>query len=133
MMKRLHDALRMMPVVAVAVGLMGPGVSARAADIDKGADSFDANCGDCHSLSSKLKNRKGPSLYGVYNRKAGSVPGFEYSLGMVQSGFVWTAEKLDAYLANPKAVVPDGIMKFKGLPSAAERADLIAFLATQKP
>lgn len=101
------------------------------ADVDKGADSFDSNCAECHSVAKTLKNKKGPSLFGVVGRNAASVPGFAYSDAMRAAGFAWTPEKLDAYIAAPKKLVPDGKMKFDGLDDAAERADLIDFLRQQ--
>ena len=105
---------------------------ASAADATAGADSFDANCSDCHSLAKPLKNKKGPSLVGVLGRPSASVPGFDYSDAMKAANLKWTADKLDAYIANPKAVVPEDKMKFKGLPDAKERGDLIEFLSQQK-
>jgi cytochrome c len=60
------------------------------------------------------------------------VPGFDYSDAMKAANLKWTADKLDAYIANPKAVVPEDKMKFKGLPDAKERGDLIEFLSQQK-
>jgi len=101
------------------------------ADVDAGADSFDANCAECHSLKAG-KNKKGPSLAAITGRKAASVSGFTYSDGLAASGLTWTNDKLDAYITNPKTQVPAGKMKFKGLPDAKERADLIEFLAEQK-
>lgn len=103
-----------------------------AADAEKGADSFDANCAECHSVAKVLKNKKGPSLFGVVGRPSGQVQGYDYSDAMKAAGLTWTPEKLDAYITNPKAVVPNDKMKFKGLADAAERADLVAFLAEQK-
>jgi cytochrome c len=116
-------------ILALALIAAAP---ARAADADNGADLFDTHCGDCHSVASRIANRKGPSLYRVFGRRAGTVAGARYSPEMVQSGIMWTAQTLDAYLANPKAVIRTGIMKFRGLPNAGERADLIAYLATVK-
>ena len=101
------------------------------ADVNAGADSFDANCSDCHSLAKPLKHKKGPSLVGVVGRTAGTVAGFDFSDAMKSAGFSWNKDKLDAYITNPKALVPNDKMKFKGLPDAKERADLIEFLTTQ--
>ncbi len=102
------------------------------ADVNSGADSYDANCAECHSISKSLKNKKGPGLFGVIDRQSGSVAGFEYSDAMKTANLMWTQEKLDAYIANPKLLVPNGKMKFKGLPNAKERTDLIEFLSAQK-
>lgn len=103
------------------------------ADDGRGADSFDAHCAECHSVSSSLKNKKGPTLFGVVGRNAGAISNFNnYSDGLKQSGIVWTPDKLDAYITNPKAVIPDGKMKFKGMADASERQALIEFLSQQK-
>lgn len=103
-----------------------------AADVARGADLFETHCSDCHSVSAKLANRKGPSLFGVVGRRSGIVAGAKYSAAMIAYSVVWNAQTLDGYLANPKGPVPAGSMKFKGLPKAEDRADLIAYLASVK-
>lgn len=105
-----------------------PALSQAGGDPDAGGDVFDAYCSDCHSVSPRGTNKKGPTLYRVFGRHAGTVPGFSYSAQMHGSGIIWTPEKLAAYLANPKAVVPGGIMKFKGLPKPMDRTNIIAYL-----
>ena len=92
------------------------------------------HCKNCHSLEPG-ETKIGPTLAGIFGRKAGSVEGFNrYSEAMVNSGIVWDAETLDAFLKNPKEYIPGNEM-FKGQPravggvsSAQYRADLIAFL-----
>ena len=115
---------------ALAAGALFASQAALAADPDNGADLFDSYCSDCHSVSAKVANRKGPSLYHIGGRKAGAIPGFKYSPAMKASNITWTAASLNAYLANPKVVLPTGIMKYKGMPKPEDRADLIAYLAT---
>lgn len=61
-------------------------------------------------------------------RRAGTAPSYAYSRAMATSGIVWSPATLDAYLVNPRATVPGGKMR-KGLPKAAARANVIAFLA----
>ncbi len=101
-------------------------------DAKKGVDVFAEECGDCHSTVPG-KNKKGPGLVGVNGRKAGSVADFSgYSDAMKQSGITWAPEKIDAYIAQPKKVVPGGKMKYDGLPDAAARADVIAYLMSLK-
>ena len=121
-------SLRILP--ALLAGLVFASQAAQAADPDNGADVFESYCSDCHSVSAKVANRKGPSLYHVVGRKAGTVAGFKYSPAMLSSNLAWNGQSLNAYLANPKAVLPTGIMKFKGLAKPDERADVIAYLAT---
>jgi len=101
-------------------------------DARKGADVFAEECGDCHSTVAG-KTKKAPSLNGVFGRKAGSVADFSgYSDPMKQSGILWSAEKVDAYITAPKKVVPAGKMKYDGLADAVARADLIAYLMSVK-
>lgn len=98
----------------------------------KGADSFAEECGDCHSTAPG-KNKKGPSLNGVLNRKAASLGDFSgYSDAMKQSGITWTAEKIDAYIAQPRKLVSGGKMKYDGLGDSGARADIIAYLQSVK-
>jgi cytochrome c len=103
---------------------------AAAGDPKRGSELFADNCGDCHSVKEGGINRKGPNLFGVVGRKSGSVPGFDYSDANKAKDWIWTPERLEPYLAAPKAVVPGTIMKFKGDPDPQERADIIAFLMT---
>lgn len=112
--------------------MMTSGLQARAAgDATKGADVFDGQCAECHSVKPG-KNKKGPSLFGVVGRKAGSVADYSYSDAMKNSGITWTSEKLDEYITHPKKTVPGDKMKFDGLDDAAQRADLIQFLVLQR-
>lgn len=108
--------------------LAGSGPALAAGDAKKGADVFAEECGDCHSTIPG-KNKKGPSLNGVNGRKAGAVADFSgYSDPMKASGITWSAERIDAYIAAPKKIVPGGKMKYDGLADGAARADVIAFL-----
>lgn len=115
--------------ILIALLLAVSGGHALAADAKHGADVFAENCAECHSVK-EGKNKKGPSLFGVVGRKAGTVADVAYSDAMKQSGISWTPDKLDAYVTDPRKAVPGGKMKFDGLPNAAERADLIAYLYT---
>ena len=99
-----------------------------AANTRHGGEVFATECGDCHSLR-EGKDKKGPSLFGVFGAAAAQRPGFAYSDAMRASGLHWTKEQLDAYIANPLRVVPGGKMKYDGLAAAADRADLVAYLA----
>ena len=116
--------------VSLSAGLFA-GQAHAAGDAKVGADLFAEHCAECHSLK-EGKNKKGPSLFAGFGRKAAAVSDFAYSDALKASGIVWTAEALDPYLALPKKAVPGGKMKYDGLPDAKARADLIAYLATVK-
>jgi len=97
-----------------------------------GQDVFAEHCAECHSAR-EGKHKKGPSLFATLGRPAGSIAAFaNYSAAMKASGKTWTPDALDAYVTNPKAIVPGGTMKYDGLADAKARADLIAYLATLK-
>lgn len=89
-------------------------------------------CAACHKLDAGA-NEVGPSLHGLFSRKAGELADFRYSPAMKRSGVLWTAETLDKYIADPQAFIPANRMPYAGMSNANDRADLIAYLqkATQ--
>jgi cytochrome c len=100
--------------------------SAVPGDAERGKAVFERRCTGCHALDS---NREGPHLRGVYGRKAGSVPDFEYSAAIKRSGLIWDEINLERWLRGTDEMVPDSNMGFS-VPKAQERADIIAFLRT---
>ena len=105
-----------------------PATAAPAGDPAEGARLFRA-CAACHSLDPG-QHRTGPSLAGVFGRKAGTAEGFRrYSPALKDANVVWNEETLDPWIADPQAFIPGNRMAFRGLPDARERADLIAYLA----
>ena len=85
------------------------------------------DCAACHKLDAGT-NEVGPSLHGVFARKAGELADFRYSPAMKRSGIVWTPETLDKYIADPQAFIPANRMPYAGMSNAGDRADLIAYL-----
>ncbi len=59
---------------------------ASAGDAVHGAELYDSRCVACHSPDA---NRVGPKHRGVVGRKAGSLPDFNYSKAVKNSGVVW--------------------------------------------
>ena len=100
----------------------------RQGDVLRGQQLYQG-CMGCHSLDD---NDVGPMHRGVVGRRAGSVPDYAYSVALKSAGFIWNAERLDHWLANPQTLVP-GTKMYYTVPDAQDRADLIAFLASQKP
>lgn len=104
-----------------------------AAGSGAGADWYDEECADCHSLARPVRNKEGPSLVGIVGKAAAGVPGFAYSRALKAARIAWTKDTLDAYIADPKKVVPGGgKMKYEGLDQADARAAIIEFLAHQQ-
>lgn len=88
-------------------------------------------CATCHKVKPG-EHGIGPSLAGVFGRKAASDPGFRYSEAMKSSGLTWDEATLDRYLENPRALVPGTKMSYFGQKDAAKRAEIVAYLKTLK-
>jgi cytochrome c len=117
-------------LTAVALVLSGSDTSAQ--NVGQGQRLYSA-CAACHSLEPN-RNMTGPSLSGVWNRKAGTLDSFRrYSSAVKSSDITWNDETLDAWLENPQHVIPGNTMTFAGIKNSKQRADLLAFLkqATQ--
>jgi len=118
--------------VLVIAAAMAP--VAQAQDAKAGNVFFQQNCAVCHSSDRKQSQGQGPALFGVVGRKVGGIPGFGYSQALKSAGrdgAVWTAAKLDAFLADPNAAIPGTIMPVS-VADARDRANLIAYLKTLK-
>jgi cytochrome c len=100
-----------------------------AGDPEAGKRVFRA-CAACHTLAAG-EHRTGPSLAGVFGRKAGTASGFtRYSPALEQADLIWSEDTLDAFLADPRRFLPGNRMTFAGIEGQQARADLIAYLQT---
>lgn len=90
-----------------------------------------AQCAACHAVEPG-KNGVGPSLAGVFGKKAGGVAGYAYTDANKNSGLTWDEATLDTYLTNPMKVVPGTKMTFAGIGDAAKRKEVIDYLKTLK-
>ncbi|HUZ13706.1 MAG TPA: cytochrome c family protein [Caulobacteraceae bacterium] len=106
----------------------------RSADLSNGQAKI-AICLSCHTLTQGGADMTGPNLWGVFGRKAGSEPGFAYSDAMKGAGWIWDADRLNTWIADPRAVLPGTKMTFVGLADPTDRRDVIAYLkiATSPP
>ncbi len=113
--------------------------------IEKGERLAVANCGGCHDLSAEKKNKRGPYLWGIVNRRAGIAEGFEYSEAFRQfvdaRQYVWSEINLDLLITDPDRLIPgirmaqkEGDSKhakaFENMQNLDNRKELIAFLKT---
>lgn len=117
--------------LAALAALPWAGLSAAHADPARGEVVFQ-RCYACHSVRLGENNLTGPNLRGVIGRRAGTLPGFEFSSAMVEAGakrgLLWTRQTLDAFLADPLQLVPGTAMSMPPLRDAAARADVIDYL-----
>jgi cytochrome c len=107
--------------IVLTVGHLTP--SFASGDAAHGATVYH-ECMICHSLD---KNGIGPRHRGVFGRKAGSVPDYDYSAALKAADIVWSETTLDQWLTNPQALVSGTKMMFS-VSSAQDRADVIEFL-----
>jgi len=118
------DPLRIIAQAATALAALvvaGAGWASESGNPEKGAAIFKKNCASCHKLGEGAKNGVGPQLNLLFGRTAGTVEGAKYSPNMIRmgnDGLIWTAETLDAYIENPRALVSKTRMSFRGLDDA---------------
>ena len=103
-------------------------LSARAQNPTQGKTLYEA-CAGCHGPAGS-GSEQAPPLAGVVGRKAAVATDFRYSRAMLRSDFVWDEARLDAFLADPQALVPGNRMPFPGIANEKERTDVIAYLKT---
>lgn len=113
--------------IAIVVGLFATQVFAQAGNASRGERVFNQQCKTCHSLE-EGPSLTGPTLHGMFGRKAGMAAGFEISEAMIKSGIVWDETTLAEYSRDPKVEVPDTKMVFNGVKQAGQLADLVASL-----
>lgn len=110
----------------VTMFLATAGLAHADGDAARGEKLFE-ECAACHATESG-ENKLGPSLHGLFQRKAGELADFRFSPALKRSGITWTAQTLDVFIADPQKTVPANRMPYAGMPDADKRADLIAYL-----
>jgi cytochrome c len=116
----------------LALVALGGAAGALAGDAERGEVAFQ-KCYACHSVQAGETGLTGPNLSGVVGRAVASDADFAYSAALealAARGYgTWTKAALDAFLTSPEEFAPGTAMTFVGMPSAEERADVIAYLA----
>jgi cytochrome c len=94
----------------------------------RGAKLF-RTCAACHTTEPDDGHKAGPTLHRLFGRKAGGHPGYRYSRALEDSELIWTEETVDRLFdIGPDHLLPGTKMPLQRMPSAKDRADLIAFL-----
>jgi cytochrome c len=123
--RRIKAMMRLLMVAAVVYG--GSVATTLAQDLAAGATSF-KKCAPCHDVGETAKNKVGPLLNGLDNRKSGSIAGYNYSDANKNSGIVWSEATFLDYIKDPKAKIPGTKMVFAGIRNENEAKNLWAHL-----
>jgi len=105
---------------------------AHAVDVSKGRDYFIGHCIGCHAFAC---NKVGPSLGGLFGRKAGSAEGYEkyYSDELKNYGVIWDENTLDEWFTDPGRIVTSVMAQEGKIDDPNQRKQVIAFLKTEDP
>ncbi|KAJ57170.1 cytochrome C [Actibacterium mucosum KCTC 23349] len=96
-----------------------------------GERQFMRKCSICHSLDAGPSRKAGPTLHGLFGRRAGTVDGYPYSPILEGSAIIWGAETVDALFdIGPDHYIPGSKMPMQVIAGTDDRADLIDFLKT---
>ena len=102
-----------------------------AAELVAAGEKAFAKCQSCHTINAGGANGIGPNLHGTMGKAVASHAGFAYSAELKAVGGNWDWDKMDAWLKNPKGMVPGTKMSFAGLGKVEDRAAIAAYLNAQ--
>jgi cytochrome c2 len=81
----------------------------------------------CHDFAGDVK-KVGPSLLGVFGRRAGWAPNYKPSQALLDSQIVWNERTLSAFLSDPAGFVPGNTMVSPGVQDPQAIADLLFYM-----
>jgi len=110
---------------AAGLALTGPAAAAEAAEGEERIPPEANVCLGCHTVD-KAERRgadAAPPLWGVLGR-ASTVEGLD--------GRVWTRERLNRWIANPRAMAPRTRSRFPGFADPETRKRVVRFLSQRR-
>ena len=114
-------------VSLVVLGSLATPRLAAAVDPEAGKAVFQQQCTVCHTAEADDNGgAQGPSLQGVYGRKAGSDPSFSYTQALRDSKITWNEHSLNRFLSAPSEMVPGTAMSVS-VTDREQRANLVAY------
>ena len=94
-----------------------------------GERQFARKCSICHALTPGPSRKAGPTLHGLFGRRAGTVEGYAYSDTLDGTGIVWNEETVNALFdLGPDHYIPGSKMPMQVISADTDRADLISYL-----
>ena len=87
------------------------------------------NCSACHEFSLPHKNKIGPSLALLLNRKIGSLDGYKYSKAFISKEADWDLLNLYYFLKNPKEWMPGTRMSYRGIKKENDLINVLKYLS----
>ncbi len=98
------------------------------ADLEKGKNFVNKNCATCHDFSMPIKNKIGPSLANVLNRKIGNLENYKYSKALLNMNKEWNILNLYYFLEKPKEWAVGTKMSYRGITDSSKLLNTIKYL-----
>ena len=96
-------------------------------DVEHGKKVF-KKCAACHSIKQGGKNKIGPALWSVMQRKSGELSDYNYSKALINHGKTWSFEELNGFLLKPATWIKGNKMGFAGLKDEKDRSSVILYM-----
>ena len=98
-------------------------------EMDNGERQFVRKCSVCHALTKDSGRKAGPTLHGIFGRKAGTLPGYSYSETLYGSEILWDEHTIDRLFdLGPDHYIPGSKMPMQRIVAPQDRTDLIEYL-----
>lgn len=100
-----------------------------AEEMENGERQFMRKCSICHALTPPPSRKAGPTLYGLFGRRAGTVEDYAYSPTLRGSEIIWSDATIDALFdLGPDHFIPGSKMPMQRITAAQDRQDMIDYL-----
>ena len=96
-------------------------------DVEHGKKVF-KKCAACHSIKKDGKNKIGPALWSVMQRKSGELSDYNYSKALINHGKTWSFAELNGFLLKPATWIKGNKMGFAGLKDEKDRSIVILYM-----
>ena len=98
------------------------------ADVEKGQTFVNKNCASCHDLNMPIKNKIGPSLATILDRRIGNLSDYKYSKTLLKMDKDWDLKNLYYFLEKPKEWAPGTKMSYRGISDSQKLLNTIKYL-----